>query len=66
MESQQLEDIFEEMLLLHKSMKNIMEIVFAISPLLALSTNGWYSKSTHSVYLLKVRYALFRRSLNIY
>jgi hypothetical protein len=31
-----------------------MEIVFAISPLLALSTHGWDSKSVNSTYLLKV------------
>jgi hypothetical protein len=63
---QQLEDISEELQLFHKSMKNMMEIVFAISPLLALSTHGWYSKSTNSVYLLRVRDALFSLSHIIY
>jgi hypothetical protein len=54
MDSEQLEDIADEMQMLHKSMKNMMEIVFATSPLLALSTSGWGSKSVHSTYLLRV------------
>ena len=43
-----------------------MEIVFVVSPLLALSTHGWYSKSTNSIYLLRVRDALFSLSHVIY
>jgi hypothetical protein len=39
---------------LHRAMKNIMEIAFAVSPLLALSTHGWASKSFNSTYLLRV------------
>lgn len=54
MDLQQLEDITNEMQTLHKSMKNMMEIVFATSPLLALSTTGWGSKPFHSTYLLRV------------
>jgi hypothetical protein len=54
MDPQQFEDICNEMQTLHKSMKNAMEIVFATSPLLALSTHGWASKSYHSTYLLRV------------
>jgi hypothetical protein len=54
MEPQQLEDISEEVLNLHKPMKNVMEVVFATSPLLALSTHGWRQKSFHSTYLLRV------------
>lgn len=54
LDSQEFETICDEAQLLHRSMKNIMEIVFAISPLLALSTHGWDSKSVNSTYLLKV------------
>ena len=54
MDSQQFEDISDEMQILQKSMKNVMEIVFATSPLLALSTHRWGSKSFHSTYLLRV------------
>jgi hypothetical protein len=32
----------------------VIEIAFAISPLLALSTTGWASASSNSVYLLRV------------
>jgi hypothetical protein len=54
MDLQQFEDIANEMQMLHKAMKNVMEVVFATSPLLALSTHGWASKSYHSTYLLRV------------
>src|ERR1700678_1296395 len=56
MDAQQFDDISEELQLLHKSMKNILDIVFATSPLLALSTHGWNSRwtSIHSTYLLRV------------
>jgi hypothetical protein len=53
LEPQQFEDISDEVQALHKSMKNIIEIVFATSPLLALSTHGWTWKS-HSTYLLRI------------
>ena len=58
MDSQQFEDIYDKLQFLHKSMKNIMEIVFATSPLLALSTQGWDSRSFHSTYLLRVSNSL--------
>ena len=51
---QQLEDLAKKIEPLHRSMKNMMEIVFAISPLLALSTHGWASTFIHSSYLLRV------------
>jgi hypothetical protein len=54
MDSQHFEDISDEFQILQKSMKNLMEIVFAISPLLVLSTHGWDSKSVHRTYLLRV------------
>ena len=54
MDPQQLEEVTHEMESLHRSMKNVIEITFAISPLLALSTQGWASKSLSSVYLLRV------------
>jgi len=54
MEPQQFEEIASEIQILHKSMKNVIEIAFAISPLLALSTHGWASKSCNSTYLLRV------------
>jgi hypothetical protein len=41
LEDEQLQEISQQMQLLHSSIKNIMEYVFATSPLLALSTNGW-------------------------
>jgi hypothetical protein len=54
LDSQEFEAICDEAQALHKSMKNVMEIAFAISPLLALLTHGWESKSINSTYLLKV------------
>jgi len=51
---QQFEEISNEIQLLHKPMKNMIEIVFATSPLLALSTRGWSSSHYHSTYLLRV------------
>jgi hypothetical protein len=54
MDEQQLEDVSNEIQVLHRSIKNAIEIVFAISPLLALSTHGWASKSFNSVYLVRV------------
>jgi putative Mn2+ efflux pump MntP len=45
----------DDLELLHKSIKHLMEIAFAVSPLLALSTHGWFFKSVHSAYLLRVR-----------
>jgi hypothetical protein len=56
MESDHLEEIADDIHLLHKGMKNVIEIVFAISPLLALSTQGWASRSIHSTYLFKVSF----------
>jgi len=54
MNPQQLDEISNEMQMLHKSMKNIFEMVFATSPLLALSTIGWGSRSIQGTYLLRV------------
>ena len=56
----QFADISTVIQLLHKSMKNVIEIVFAISPLLALSTHSWAAKACNSTYLLRVsRFYLF-------
>lgn len=54
MDMQNLEEISEEIQTLHKPIKNVIEIVFATSPLLALSTSGWANKSFNSTYLLRV------------
>jgi hypothetical protein len=54
MDAGHLEEISQEIQTLHKSMKNVIEIVFAISPLMALSTRGWASKNYHSTFLLRV------------
>ena len=55
MDPEQFQDIANTIHSLHKSMKNVMEIVFAISPLLALSTYGWgRNYYVHSTYLLRV------------
>jgi hypothetical protein len=54
MDTDQLQEITEDIKSLHKPMKNVMEIVFATSPLLALSTHGWASKSIKSTYLIRV------------
>ena len=54
MDPEQLEDISNEIEALHRSIKNLMEIVFAISPLLALSTRDWSITSINSVYLIRV------------
>jgi len=54
MGQQQFEEISNEMQNLHKSMKNLMEIVFATSPLLALSTHGWSGRFIKSTFLLRV------------
>jgi hypothetical protein len=63
---QQLEVIIDSIQDMHKSMKNVIDIVFAVSPLLALSTNGWYTKNVHSTYLLRVSGTLgILLSLNI-
>ena len=54
MGQQQFEEISNEMQNLHKSMKNLMEIIFATSPLLALSTHGWSTRFIKSTFLLRV------------
>jgi hypothetical protein len=56
MDPQQFDDISDELQLLQRSMKNMLDIVFATSPLLALSTHGWNSRTTtvHSTYFLRV------------
>lgn len=53
LDEQQFEEISIEMLMLHKSIKYIMESIFAISPLLALATSGW-SRGIQGSYLLGV------------
>lgn len=53
MDPLKLEEIADEIQGLHKSMKNLIEMVFAISPLLALSTHGW-TWHVHRNYLLRV------------
>ena len=58
MDLSQLEEICHEIQALHKAMKNITQIVFATSPLLALSTYGWANKAIHRTYLLRVSYVL--------
>jgi len=60
MELPLLEELSEEIKELHKSMKNIIEIVFAISPLMVLSTYGWGWRSTNSTYLLRVSDLYFK------
>lgn len=54
MDPEQFEEISNEVQTMHKSMKNLIEIVFATSPILALSTHGWGSHNFHSTYLLRV------------
>jgi len=54
MDAQQFDDISAELQILHRAMKNIMEMVFAVSPLFVLSTRGWDSRSIHSTFLLRV------------
>lgn len=58
MDAQQLDEISDEIKVLHKPMKNIIEVVFATSPLLALSTHGWGVRSFHGTYLLRVSFLL--------
>ena len=55
MEKEQFEDVSKEIQILHKSMKNIIEMVSATSPLLVLSTHGWASTACNSNFLLRVR-----------
>lgn len=55
MDPQQLEDVSNGIKALHRSIKNVSEIVFAISPLLALIPRGWgVATSVNSAYLLRV------------
>jgi hypothetical protein len=54
MEPQQLEGIINALLPLHKSIQNIINIVFATSPLLALATHGWAAHNYHCTYLYRV------------
>jgi hypothetical protein len=62
MDPVQFEELTMEIQSLHKGMKNVIDIVFATSPLLALSTHGWASKSCHSTYLLRVSNVVFFHS----
>jgi hypothetical protein len=55
MDPEQFQDFVNTAFGMHKSMKNLIEIVFAISPLLALSTHGWgRNYNFHSAFLLRV------------
>jgi hypothetical protein len=53
LDEDQLRQISWEMQRLHKVMKNIIEFVFATSPLLALSGGGW-TRSIQGASLLRV------------
>jgi hypothetical protein len=67
MDLPQLELLSNEIQALHRPMKNIIQIVFAVSPLLALSPHGWGpTRSIHGVYLLRVSFVLvgFQEVLN--
>ena len=59
MEKEHFEEVSKEIQTLHKSMKNIIEMVSATSPLLALSTHGWASTRCNSNFLLRVRGYIF-------
>jgi hypothetical protein len=66
MEKEESEVIIKEIIFLHRSMKNAMEVVFGISPLFALSTHGW-SRSYHGTSLLRVsEISLFSTCINFY
>jgi hypothetical protein len=54
MDPQLLDEVTNEIQSLHKAMKNLFEIAFAASPILALSTHGWDSKSYNSIFLFRV------------
>jgi hypothetical protein len=56
MDTSQLDEIATEIEALHKSMKNLIEIAFALSPLMLLSTQGWSWRNIHRVYLLRVSF----------
>ena len=66
MDPVQFEELTVEIQALHKAMKNVMDIVFATSPLLALSTHGWALKSCHSTYLLRVSNVMFSSAVVYY
>jgi hypothetical protein len=54
MDKQQLDELLHDMASLHKPIKNLVEMSFAISPLLIIATHGWGSQSIHSWYLFRV------------
>src|SRR5271168_486171 len=54
MELEQLEHVISEIVSLHRSMKNLIEICFAISPLLLLSTHGWHRYSSRRIHPILV------------
>lgn len=54
MDPLQFEEISNEIQMLYKPMKNIIEMVFATSPLMALSTHGGDYQYIHSTFLLRV------------
>jgi len=56
MDTSQLDEIATEIEALHKLMKNLIEIAFALSPLMLLSTQGWSWRNIHRVYLLRVSF----------
>ena len=63
LERKQFEEIVNIVKILHKAMKNLIEIIFTTSPLLALSTHGWASKFRHRVFLVRVSGFLFLLSI---
>jgi hypothetical protein len=63
MEPSKLEEIADEIQALHKSMKNLIEIVFAISPLLVVSTHGWTWYGTNRNYLLRVSSRFLKKKI---
>lgn len=67
MDPQQFDEVSNTIQSLHASMKNAIEIVFATSPLLALSTHGWGLRTIHSTNLLRVGdiYLFFKGLINI-
>ena len=59
METQQLDELLSDIASFHKQIKNLVEIAFAISPLLIIATHGWGTNwSIHSSFLLRVSNAL--------
>lgn len=54
MDKEKFAEISETIPSLYRGMKNVMEMVFAASPLLALSTHSWAVRTINRTYLLRV------------